>query len=154
MKGYKELLETVKMIQATGGMDIGNDAVCEYQDMIGHSSIEQLEELAAGNCREAFYRLYDAAYGTISTLRFYWQHSEKAQALQEAAQAADRERMRIRDYAETADKELERRAKVISDQEDKIIEAEEKATAAEQRAKAAEAESIQLKAKLYDLMNK
>ena len=40
MKQYEDLVKLVKRVQATGGMDTDEASVCDYQDMIGHSSDE------------------------------------------------------------------------------------------------------------------
>lgn len=154
MKGHKELIETVKMIQATGGMDTDETSICEYQDMIGHSSQEQLTDLATGNYRESFYRLYCAAYGVINTLRFYWNFSDKCNSLREVA--ADREaeidklNFLLEEEQKATKEQKASREEVQTGYADLVKDYNEAKRKTEEQA----AEIIQLKAKLYDLMTK
>lgn len=154
MKEYKDLLELVKKVQATGGMDTDEKSVCDYQDMIGHSTDEQLRELANGDYKHAFYRIYGCAYGTIGAIQFFTKHSDKLDQI-----------LRDRDEAicdrDEALEELEKIKDKISDNLLKVHKAvdameEEKAARikAEKDLQAAQDEIIRLKARLFDMMEK
>lgn len=147
MKNYNDLVELLKKVQATGGLDLDQASICDYQDMIGHSSIEQLEELANGNYKESFYRIYDAAYGTMETLRFYINHGEKIQAIIEECE-----------YWQEQTKEAEEKARSNFQSFEKYLNLHSKEKARNDGLKsvikAKDQEIIELKAKLYDLMTK
>ena len=165
MKGYNELVKLINMSAATGGLDVTNEAICEYQDMIGHSSIEQLNELANGTQKETFYRVYGVAYGTIAAIKFYCENSRKlAEIIEEHEEAA-------LDAEERAD-EAERKAKQWKESaeawQNRCIEQSQRREEAEKEGcriidekselqtqlEEAQREIVELKVKLFDLMNK
>lgn len=154
MKEYKDLLELVKKVQATGGMDTDEKSVCDYQDMIGHSTDEQLRELANGDYKHAFYRIYGCAYGTIGAIQFFTQHSDKLDQI-----------LRDRDEAicdrDEAHEELEKLKDKVAEnflKAQKAVDAMEEEKAARIKAEndlqAAQDEIIRLKARLFDMMEK
>jgi hypothetical protein len=158
MKGYNELVKLVNMSAATGGLDVTNEAICEYQDMIGHSSIEQLNELANGPQRETFYRVYGVAYGTIAAIKFYCENSRKlAEIIEEHEEAA----LDAEERADKAEEEAKRWKKQCEDTKEELFKvADEKAgheweeAHAKAALEAARQEIVELKAKLWDLTNK
>ena len=95
MKDYKDLVQTIKTIQSSHIMDCTEQAICDYQDMIGHSSIEQLEELANGAFIDTFYKVYGLAYGTGEAIKFYCQHSDKIKSLKDDLEKTERESNRF-----------------------------------------------------------
>lgn len=152
MKGYEDLVKLLNRVQSTGGLDVDMESVCEYQDMIGHSSIEQLEALANGTCKESFYRVYGAAYGVIEAIRFHCQHGEK---ITEIIRKNDELNLDLEDLKEDIEKKDalifakdQHINELISDIDKKNAEIKKAAA----RAEKAEQENILLKAKLYDLM--
>lgn len=152
MKGYTELIELIKRTQATGGLDVDEKSICEYQDMFGHSTEEQLAELSNGVYKEIFYRIYGYAYGTVAAIRFHCQHGEK---ILNICRRNDELNADVEDLTDTLKKKEEQIAKKQETAE-KFQQGYEKALndikAAEDKAAKLEAENIALKAKLYDLM--
>ena len=147
MKDYKDLVQTVKTIQSSHIMDCSEQAVCDYQDMIGHSSEEELEELANGAFIETFYKVYGQAYGTAEAIKFYCRHSEKIRNIQTDLSETECDRDRY--------KALYEDQKKLSDKfHSETCEAEQKAHDLEVENTKLNKEIIKLKAKLYDLMTK
>ena len=154
MKEYKDLLELVKRVQATGGMDTDEKSVCDYQDMIGHSTDDQLRELANGDYKHAFYRIYGCAYGTVGAIQFFTQHSDKLdQILRDRDEAiCDRE-----DALVKLEKQKEKVAENFLKAQNAIDDLEKEKAArleTEKELQAAQDEIIRLKARLFDLMEK
>ena len=152
---FEDLKETIKTIQASHVMDCTQPATIRYQDMIGHSSFEQLEELANTDVyRETFYRVYGTAYGTVEAIKFYMKHSDKVKAILEekADLEAERDGLIETDRNRTAYIE-EQNAKNIQISSELRAE-QRKAQEAAERVAALEAENQALKAKLYDLITK
>lgn len=152
MKGYEELVQTLKSIQSTGGMDISPEAICEYQDMIGHSSEEQLTELANSHYKEAFYKVYGYAYGTVEAIKFHCKHGEKIQKILEEKADLEAETDKLNFLLEEQKKDTkaqkEAREKIQSEYTELAIQNMKQAEELE----ALRAETQALKAKLYDLM--
>lgn len=152
MKEGKDLLPLLKKVQSTGGLDVSEQAVCDYQDMIGHSCEEDLEELANGEYKEAFYRVYGVAYGVVEAIRFHCKHGKKIiELFDRIADLENAERMykdKISELADTSAEWIERTEKTRQAWEN------------EKRAKEEALETIkkqqetiqELKAKLYDLI--
>lgn len=154
MKGYEELVKLLNKVQATGGLDVDEKSICEYQDMIGHSTQDQLRELANGNLKESFYRVYGHSYGTVEAIRFFTKNSDKLYDI-----LAERDNAVI-DRDEALEK-LENQKQKIADNflkaQNALDAAEEEKAArlkAEEDLKKAQDEIIRLKARLFDLMEK
>ena len=147
MKEYKDLVELLKKVQSEPGHTLATDeaSICEYQDMIGHSSVEDLAELANGVYKETFYRIYGMAYGTIEAIRFHCQHGEK---ILDICRRNDELQADVEDLTDTLKKKQETAEKLQQGYQKAL----EDIKAAEDRATKLEAENIALKAKLYDLM--
>ena len=145
MKGFEELTALIKKVQATGIIDTSEKAIIEYQDMIGHSAIEQLQELSRGRYTETFYRVYGHAYGTIEAIKFYRDHSTWSYNLQaeRADYKADRDDWERK--AHTAEETAKKYNELFHEEN-------QKALALKKTAERQEKEIIVLKAKLYDLM--
>lgn len=154
MKGYEDLLKLVKRTQVTGGLDINEESIVEYQDMIGHSTIEQLQELSNSEFKETFYRVYGHSYGTVEAIKFYCKNSEwMLSRLEEidnlteennSLSVAFKEQVEMFKHqielTEKAQRERDHNAALIAEQKERID--------------AQEREIITLKAKLYDMMMK
>lgn len=158
MKGYNDLVKLINMAAATGGLDVTNEAICEYQDMIGHSSIEQLEEMANGEQRETFYRVYGVAYGTIAAIKFYCENSRKLAGI---IAEHDEARLEAEERANQMERTAEQWKKDCEAWEERYHKCNEDRAGhewEEAHAKAeledAQREITELKAKLYDLMTK
>jgi type II secretory pathway component GspD/PulD (secretin) len=72
---YESLEELLKEVQATRGLDTNIEFITHVQDLIGHSTEDQLYELSK-QYKETFYRVYDEAEGIESTLRFFASYSK------------------------------------------------------------------------------
>lgn len=158
MKDYKDLVKLINMTAATGGLDVTNEAICDYQDMIGHSSVEQLHELANGEQKETFYRVYGVAYGTIAAIKFYCENSRK---LAGVIEEHDEARMDAEERADRMERTAQQWKEDCEKWEARCHEANEKSAGhewEEANAKAqleeAQREIVELKAKLWDLTNK
>lgn len=152
MKEYKDLCELLKKVQATGGMDCDQKSICDYQDMIGHSSEEQLADLANGIYKEAFYRVYGISYGTIEAIRFHCKHGEKIAAILEENDSlkCDYEALNIK-YIDTDKKYHDAIGKAESARQD-ALQKDSEIEALKRELEAIKANNTELKAKLYDLM--
>lgn len=152
MKGYEDLLKTVKAVQSSGIMEITEQAILDYQDMIGHSTEEQLDELSKGTYKEAFYRVYGAAAGVIEAIRYYRRHSPAI--LEDQERIADLES--VRDNLLKHNKSMEKEVEDWKDRTEKCRKAWEDAEKEKielaKRIDELEAKNQELKAKLYDLM--
>lgn len=154
MKDYNDLVELLKRVQATGGLDCDIDSVCEYQDMIGHSSEEQLADLANGKYSRVFYRVYCEAYNVHQTIEFYCKHGKFFRKLQEnlADAKADVEKYEVlMNGAKNRADSLEALNKRLTDD---LAGMQKKSDADDAMIETLNAEIIQLKAKLYDMMTK
>lgn len=152
MKGYEDLVKLVKHVAATGGLDCDEKSICDYQDMIGHSSIEQLQELSNGTYQHAYYRVYGAAAGVIEAIKFYCQNSEK---IMEILKERDGLLCDVEDLREDLQKKQDTAEKFHIG----FLEAKKETETVKKDLEAAQAEISQrdeeirnLKAKLYDLM--
>ena len=154
MKGYEELFETVKTVQATGMLKIDDQAVIDYQDMIGHSSEEQLEALANGMYKEAFYRVYGAAAGTVEAIRFHCKHGQKIKALFERIDELEAIIDDYRSANECLNKTVDDRNDRVKSLRDECEKAEKEKAEALETIKEQTDTIQELKAKLYDLITK
>lgn len=152
MKDHKDLVALLKQVQSTGGLDVSCEAICEYQDMIGHSCEEDLAELANGPYKEAFYKVYGYAYGTVEAIRFHCKHGEKIRELFDAIADWEEKHARISEANKLLNEQLDNR----QDMAEKFREAWEKEKTEKEKAQARiaelEKENQALKAKLYDMM--
>lgn len=135
-------------------LDINNDAVTVYQDLIGHATVEENMELANDPAlMETFYRIYGVAYGTTAAIKYYLNNSDKILEMK-----ADLDYNK--DKIAQLDSQLETERKTVKFWNDKADEYREKLNESKQdmegTIKALEMvrkENIELKAKLYDLQN-
>ena len=154
MKGYEDLVTLLKKVQATHGIDTDEKSVCEYQDMIGHSSQEQLKELANGVYKETFYRVYGFAYGTVEAIRFFTKNSDRIEAiLRERNEAiCDRDDMQdVLEKEKAAHQTATKNAKTLCDD---LYDEKRNTERLQKELEAAQDEIIKLKARLFDLMEK
>lgn len=148
---YESLEELLKEVQATRGLDTNIEFITHVQDLIGHSTENQLYELSK-QYKETFYRVYDEAEGIESTLRFFASYSKFSEDLQTqlADAEADRDKYQHLYKTEKESRELDlkelqelrgRHNKNLTELANKQIEVDE-----------LKKELTTLKAKLYDLM--
>lgn len=154
MKGYEDLVKLLQHVQATHGFDTDEKTVCDYQDMIGHSSEEQLTELANGAYKESFYRIYGCAYGTIEAIKFFTKHGEKILAMlsENADLKCDLEI--AEDNAKKNFDLAEKNRQSWIEEKNRANNAENQITEKEKEIASLQDEIIRLKARLYDLIEK
>lgn len=156
MKGYKELVELLKKTQSSGMLDISNEAVCEYQDMIAHSNEDQLSELANGTLKESFYRVYGYAYGTVEAIRFHCKHGRKIQEMicenEDMKESIELLTTKLKKAEEKAKKAEEKAVETAEKFRELWHKADQEKTQLECDVVNQRQEIIELKAKLYDMM--
>lgn len=145
MLGYNDLVALLKRVKATRGLDTDMESVCNYQDMIGHSTDEELSELSNGEYKSEFYWVYSTAHRIEDTLNFYMHHSDKIFELR--VQCDD-----LKCTNEELSDELVKRKAELSDISCKYMQSEKENAELEKENAALNAEIIKLKARLYDLM--
>ena len=139
MKNYNDLLNELKNVNATGIIRTDAESICEYQDMIASSTDSQLEELCNDSQYiESFYRLYGCAAGTVNAIKFYCQHSEKL--------------MTLRDNEEYFREQAEKTEIEFNKAQEKLETLRRYKTETEIELGRLRQETIELKAKLYDMM--
>lgn len=144
--------------RCTRGHDTDIESVCHYQDVFGHSCIEDLEKAAEGDYKETFYRLYDCAYGTVQMISFYANHSAWSRKLNDTiddlqctVEEQKTEIEKLRQERKSRDNDICEGAKRIEElkaENRKLI--EENAKIADTVTKLAQ-EAIRLKAMLWDM---
>ena len=64
-------------------LDLHDEAVTAYQDLIGHATEEENTELCNDPAlNETWYRIYGVAYGTTAAIKWYLNHSNKIAEMQ------------------------------------------------------------------------
>ena len=151
----KTIRELCKRVAATNSLDTGNDAIIAYQDLIGHATMEENQEISnTPELVESFYKVYGVAYGTCAAIKFYLNNSDKIADMQcdieEYKAKAEKEHndlVEARQYI----LELEGRVKECKrDMDGTLKQIELLDGAISER----DAEIVQLKAKLFDLITK
>lgn len=152
----KTIRELCNRVASNSAHLLPNDeeAIVVYQDLIGHATEEENSNLANEPAlMETFYRIYGVAYGTVAAIKFYMDHSNRVYNL----------RAELDDYKEELEevrtrlKNSEERAKFWEDKSNEYKEElkkkqhdiDETCMTVEMLRK----ESMELKAKLYDLQS-
>lgn len=148
---YNNLEELLKEVQATRGLDTNIEFITHVQDLIGHSTIDELHDLSR-QYKETFYRVYDEAEGVEATMRFFAEHSRFSTNLQEqlADAEADRDKYQhlYKTEKESRDLDLKELQELRGKHNKNLTELVNKQREVDELRK----ELITLKAKLYDLM--
>lgn len=148
---YDNLEELLKEVQATRGLDTSIEFITHVQDLIGHSTIDELHDLS-WQYKETFYRVYDEAEGVEATMRFFAEHSRFSLNLQEqlADAEADRDKYQhlYKTEKESRDLDLKELQELRGKHNKNLTELVNKQREVDELRK----ELITLKAKLYDLM--
>lgn len=158
MKELKDmsLQELVNLVAATGMMNTDIESICIMQDIIGHTSVGEVAEIANAEHKEAFYRIYGECYGTVDAIKYYLQNSEALAAKIEAA------RQEVMDdyngIIDTNNKmHMEAYTKVVEERNLARLnerQAADEVQALKQTLQEKDAEIIKLKAMLFDYMSK
>jgi chromosome segregation ATPase len=148
---YDNLEELLKEVQATRGLDTSIEFITHVQDLIGHSTIDELHDLS-WQYKETFYRVYDEAEGVEATMRFFAEHSKFSLNLQEqlADAEADRDKYQhlYKTEKESRDLDLKELQELRGRHNKNLTELVNKQREVDELKK----ELTTLKAKLYDLM--
>jgi chromosome segregation ATPase len=148
---YESLEELLKEVQATRGLDTNIEFITHVQDLIGHSTEDQLYELSK-QYKETFYRVYDEAEGIESTLRFFASYSKFSENLQTQLAEAEADRDKYHALWKVEKETAERHAESMQQDEKEIKKLKLKATEDQTTIDQLQKELTTLKAKLYDLM--
>ena len=151
----KTIRELVNRVAASHVLDVNDGDRVKYQDLIGHATLEENAELANDPAlNETFYWIYGAAYGTTAAIKFYLNNSNKIAELQ-----ADLEYNK--DKVTRLEKDLEEQKQLAKTWEEevkteskKLAEARRDMDGTVQALEMVRKENIELKAKLYDLLQK
>lgn len=75
--------ELCKRVARERRLDISDEAIVQYQDLIGHATVEENQELSnTPELMETFYWIYGVAYGTVAAIKFYLNNSDKIADIQ------------------------------------------------------------------------
>lgn len=168
IKTARELVQAVRI----SGLSTATEDICRAQDIFGHSTIEELEELANDTGRNnengepdpngswssgraatrgTFYSILFNIWNWEDATRFWNQHSnpeyEELKKLREDRRILE---SRIEKLTARRDELMEQ----VKTGADATLENWNKFREQEERAEAAEAEIVKLKARLYDLLIK
>ena len=148
---YNNLEELLKEVQATRGLDTSIEFITHVQDLIGHSTVDELHDLS-WQYKETFYRVYDEAEGVESTMRFFAEHSKFSLGLQEqlADAEADRDKYQhlYKKESESRDLDIKELQELRGKYNKNLTELVNKQNEVDELKN----ELTALKAKLYDLM--
>lgn len=153
---YKNLEELLKESSRTGIIpcDCTNtEEIVKIQDLIGHTSVGDLEELSH-NYGETFYRVYDLAYGTREAIKYFFDNSKLCSELRENLANAEADRDKYQYLLEQEKKLSEKNCSDMLDVQAEVSKQRTENIELKMEIANLEAEMIQLKAKMYDLMNK
>jgi len=148
---YNNLEELLKEVQATRELDTNIEFITHVQDLIGHSTIDELHDLS-WQYKETFYRVYDEAEGVEATMRFFAEHSRFSLNLQEQLADAEADRDKYQHLYKTEKEsrglDLKELQELRGKHNKNLTELVNKQREVDELRK----ELITLKAKLYDLM--
>ena len=151
MKGYTELKDLLKEINRSGIIATDQASAVEYQDMLAQLTADQTRELANGELRRAYYRLYDVAAGTLNTIEHYMNTSDKVSAIIEERDAAEQEAEKAREEAKRTKAELEKGREAIATMHTAWMDEKNKNDELQAMLDSCAAEIMKLKARLYDM---
>lgn len=150
--GKMKLRELTNEVARTGMLDVSEEKVLEYQDLIGHASVEENQSLLNSTLMESYLRIYGVAYGTNAALRYYLQNSDaqrekdvKIASLERDIKARDK---RIEELEDENTKYLQN----ISENSNLYNKLERERGEWEQNYHVLQEEMIKLKARLYDML--
>lgn len=150
----KTIRELVNRVARESGhlLDLNDEAVVVYQDLIGHATEEENTELCNDPAvNETWYRIYGVAYGTTAAIKWYLNHSNKIADIQ-----CDLEEYKAK--AEKLEAELSEAKKAVEVQKanaetlnNQLYECKRDMEGTLKTIDIQEKEITRLKAKLYDL---
>lgn len=153
----KTIRELVNRVASESGhlLPLNNEAVITYQDLIGHATEEENTELCNDPAlNETWYRIYGVAYGTTAAIKWYLNHSNKIAEMQADLEYYKREAEAAKEKIDDAKKAAgvqKANAETLNSQ---LYECKRDMDGTLKALKAKDDEIIQLKARLYDLMQR
>lgn len=148
---YENLEELLKEVQATRGLDTNIEFITHVQDLIGHSTIDELHDLS-WQYKETFYRVYDEAEGVEATMRFFAEHSKFSLNLQEQLADAEADRDKYQHLYKTEKESRQLDLKELQELRGKYNKNLTELVNKQKEVDELKKELTTLKAKLYDLM--
>lgn len=148
---YNNLEELLKEVQATRGLDTNIEFITHVQDLIGHSTIDELHDLS-WQYKETFYRVYDEAEGVEATMRFFAEHSKFSLNLQEQLADAEADRDKYQHLYKTEKESRQLDLKELQELRGKYNKNLTDLVNKQKEVDELKKELTTLKAKLYDLM--
>lgn len=149
-KNYENLEELLKEVKGTRLLDTKIEFITHVQDLIGHSTVEELHDLSR-EYKETFYWVYDTAEGIESTLRFFAENSKFSTELQEQLADAEADRDKYNGLYNLEKESLDSVTTTLLSRNTEVRELKNKLEEAEKEVSSLQEELIKLKAKLYDL---
>lgn len=153
MKKYNNLEEYLKEVKATGIINTDIEFIVHIQDLIGHSTYEELHNLSR-NYKVTFYRVFDEACGIEETLRFFAEHSNFSERLNQEAADAECERDKNKALLQISEEKNEQLTKDLQNTRKELEDQDIKNGELRKENKALKEETTALKARLYDLITK
>ena len=150
----KTIRDLCKRVAATGMLDkLDNETVVQYQDLIGHATVQENSDIAnTPELMESFYRIYGAAYGVTSAIKYYVDHSDKMIDLRydlgEYKAISEKQADEIKKLNDDLARVMNELSEAKQDIKTSLGETEFQKTIV----KVTEEENTRLKAELYDLM--
>ena len=148
----KTISELCKSLSRTNFMDVSEEAIVEYQDLIGHASVEENRELANDPAlMESFYRIYGVAYGTVAAIKFYMMNSEHVVQMKLENANLKNDLDESREMWDKATKSETFWRNKADEYKGKLAEAKRDMEGTEKSLLEKDAEIIALKARMYDM---
>lgn len=133
-------------------LDVSEEKVVEYQDLIGHASVEENKELLNSTLMESYLRIYGVAYGTNAALRYYLNNSEAQLDRERKISALTKDIEGMCKKVADLEKENMNYYKLSEENIQVIGKLERERDEWEQNYHVLQEEMIKLKARLYDML--
>lgn len=151
----KTIRDLCKRVASMNGLEIDNESVIVYQDLIGHATLEENYELANDPAlMESFYRIYGVAYGTIAAIKFYMTNSKKVIELNAELEYQKNKVDELNVMLKSSHKEEEFWRSKSDEYKEALKEKEATIKATTDALEAQVRENTELKARLYDMLEK
>lgn len=148
---YENLKELLKEVKATRTLDTSIEFIVHVQDLIGHSTENDLYELSK-EFKETFYWVYDEAEGIESTLKFFAANSRFSEQLQTELADAEADRDKYSALLKMEKDNSLQYAKERNEAQAETIRITKERNDLKSENESLKQKLITLKAKLYDLM--
>ena len=149
----KNIRDLVLRVARTRQLDLNEDAVVAYQDLIGHATVEENRELSnTPELTETFYWIYGAAYGTVGAIKFYLNNSNKIFELQDDLAEYEAKLKDAENMAEKWESLARTKGQHLNKCEEEKTAALKEVDACKAVIETQEREITRLKAQLFDLM--